>query len=82
MDNASHKEPLAEVCVMNLDNLLNANDQTEMPKMDVTVLMKSETAALIELNSMLPRRNHVDRSKLTSENDARTSAADVEKQIT
>lgn len=52
MDNKPHKEQLAEVCVMKVDNLLNADAQTEMQKTDETVLTKAETAADIALNDI------------------------------
>lgn len=63
--------------------MVNAYANMEMQKTDETVLTKAETAERIAFNSMLPIRNHVNRSKPTSEeNDVRTPAADVEGPIT
>lgn len=81
VENAAHEEPLAKICVMDIDNMSNAEDQTEMRKKDGTALTKAEMTARIALHGMLTNQNHVDRSKPTSENDARTSAADVEDPI-
>lgn len=32
VENAEHKEPLEEVCVLNIDNLMNAQNQMQLPK--------------------------------------------------
>lgn len=64
--NVAHKEPLPKVCVMNIDNLLNADDKTEMPNTDGTVLEKGGMEACAALHGMLSSRNHMDRSKPTS----------------
>lgn len=49
-----------------------------MPKTYGAVLTKAETASRIALNRVFQNRNYVDRSKQTSENEARTSAGVVE----
>lgn len=77
VDNAAHKEPLVKVYVMNVENLINSENQTEIPKEDGAVLKRAETAAPIAFHGMFPSRKHVDLSKPTSENNSRTSTADV-----
>lgn len=52
VDNAEHKEPLVKVCSVNVENLINAHYQMQLPKTDGTVSTKRETAAHITLNKM------------------------------
>lgn len=37
VDNTGHNEPLADVCVANVDKLMIAHEQTKQPKADDTV---------------------------------------------
>lgn len=60
--NAEPNEPLAEVCVVNVDNFINAHEQTQKSKADSTLWTERETAAIIALHRMLPNRNNVNQS--------------------
>lgn len=50
VDNTEHNEPLAEVCVVNLKNLINADDKTQLLKTDSTLLTKEGIASRISLH--------------------------------
>lgn len=66
---------------VNVDNVIIAQENTQQAKANGTLWTKGGTVTRILLHVMLPKLIHVDHSKRTSEENARTSEADVDEPI-
>lgn len=81
VSNAEHIGPLAKVCVVNVNNPINVQDQIQLPKTDGPVLTKKQSTVSVAVYGKSPSRKHVDWKRPRSAHGARRLEAVIDEPL-